>query len=164
QAADPLSSGSSRLKAGYKSRFALFLVLLASLSAQQPPPVGEGVKFQSTTQLVVETVVVKDKNGKPIEGLTAQDFIVTEDGKPQTVSFCEFQKLSEAAADAPPTVAPVRVDPVTRTQISPEKPGDIRYRDRRLMAMYFDMTAMPTPAPRSARITASSSSSPPTGS
>ena len=30
-------------------------------------------------------------------------------------------------------------------QITPERPGDIRYRDRRLMAMYFDMSAMPVP-------------------
>ena len=55
------------------------------------------VKFQANTQLVVETVTVKDKNGKPIEGLTAKDFTVTEDGVPQTISFCEFQKLDEMA-------------------------------------------------------------------
>jgi VWFA-related protein len=28
-------------------------------------------------------------------------------------------------------------------QISPERPGNIRYRDRRLIALYFDMTSMP---------------------
>ncbi len=32
-------------------------------------------------QLVVETVVVKDKQGNPVQGLSAKDFIVTEDGK-----------------------------------------------------------------------------------
>ncbi len=30
-------------------------------------------------------------------------------------------------------------------EIAPEAPGDIRYRDRRLLALYFDMTAMPVP-------------------
>src|SRR5215472_5931209 len=108
------------------------LLVLATLGAQQPPPAspptGEGVTFSSTTQLVVETVVVKDKNGKALEGLTAKDFLVTEDGKPQTVAFCEFQKIEETpAGNAPPTVASVKVDPVTRTQIAAEKPGDIRY-------------------------------------
>ena len=29
------------------------------------------------------------------------------------------------------------------TQISPEKPGDIRYKDKRLIGMYFDLTSMP---------------------
>src|SRR5579871_5102230 len=115
----------------HKSSLAILLVLLVTLSAQQPqapPAPAEGVTFSSTTQLVVETVVVKDKNGKALEGLTAQDFLVTEDGKPQTVAFCEFQKLQESPADAVPTVPPVKVDPVTRTQIAAEKPGDIRYR------------------------------------
>jgi VWFA-related protein len=126
------------------------VVLVATLAAQQPqtPPAqtpSEGVTFSSTTQLVVETVVVKDKSGKALEGLTAQDFLVTEDGKPQTVAFCEFQKLQESPGEAAPTVPPVKVDPVTRTQIAAEKPGNIRYRDRRLMAIYFDMTAMPVP-------------------
>jgi VWFA-related protein len=108
----------------------------ATLLAQQ------AAKFQSSTQLVVEAVSIKDKDGKPVEGLTAQDFTITEDGKPQTVSFCEFQKLSDEPV---PLAENGTVDPVTRSQISPETPGNIRYRDRRLLALYFDMTAMSIP-------------------
>ena len=44
---------------------------------------------------MVQQVTVKDKSGKPIEGLTAKDFAVTENGNPQTVAFLEFQKLEE---------------------------------------------------------------------
>ena len=36
---------------------------------------------------------VKDKNGNPIEGLTAKDFTVTENGVPQTIRFCEHQEF-----------------------------------------------------------------------
>ena len=36
-----------------------------------------------------------------------------------------------------------RSRPFTKTQIAPEPPGDIHYRDRRLIVMYLDMTAMP---------------------
>ncbi len=57
-------------------------------------------RFRASTQLVIETVSVKDKNGKPIEGLTAKDFTVTEDGAPQTISFFEYQKLQEPAREA----------------------------------------------------------------
>ncbi len=120
---------------------------LAAISALAQQQSGPAVKFQSTTQLVVETVSVKDKNGKTIEGLTAKDFVVTEDGQPQTISFCEFQRLDNTPAPPAAAVAqltePKAAPAVTSTPIAPETPGDIRYRDRRLLALYFDMSAMP---------------------
>ena len=33
--------------------------------------------------------------------------------------------------------------PVVATEIAPEKPGDIKYQDKRLLVMFFDMTSMP---------------------
>jgi VWFA-related protein len=124
-------------------RYLVLLLSLGLLAAQGP------VKITVNTQLVVETVSVTDKNGKPIEGLTAKDFVVTEDGAVQTVSFCEYQKMQDAAPVASPTPAPApaadQVAPVTRGQIAPERPGDVRYKDRRLLALYFDMSAMPVP-------------------
>jgi VWFA-related protein len=100
--------------------------------------------FSASTQLVIETVAVKDKQGKPVEGLTAKDFTITEDGAAQTIKFFEFQKLSEAAPELPPAPPNVIAVPkLPRTQIAAEQPGDIRYRDRRLLALYFDMSAMP---------------------
>ncbi len=132
----------------------MIVVLLGSLSAapQQvgqnaPVSTGSQVTFRATTQLVVETVVVTDKNGNSVEGLTAKDFAVTEDGEPQTISFLEFQKLPEIP-DATPLAEPGRpklLDKLPRTQISPEAPGSVRYNDRRLLALYFDLTAMPPP-------------------
>src|ERR1017187_2598192 len=98
-ASAPASSSSwSRPLACSAATAAVSLLLtLITLSAQQPPPTStDGIpKFTSNTQLVVETVIVKDKNGNPIEGLTAKDFTITEDGKPQVVSFCEYQTLKD---------------------------------------------------------------------
>jgi VWFA-related protein len=131
---------------------ATFLLWILAAGAQQvgqnaPAAAKDTVTFQSSSQLVVETVVVKDKSGKPVEGLTAKDFTVTEDGVPQTIRFVEFQRLEEILKTAPPVVhtpANVKVfDKLPRTQISPETPGNGRYKDRRLLALYFDMTAMP---------------------
>src|SRR5712671_1040634 len=70
--------------------------------------------FRTSTQLIVETVTVKDKDGKPIEGLTAKDFTITEDGEPQTISFVEFQRV-EAAAAAAPAPSSVPVSPAALT-------------------------------------------------
>ena len=59
------------------------------------------------------------------------------------------EPIEPTPAPAPPpteTTGPaIPVPGVTAHQITPERPGDIRYRDRRLMAMYFDMSAMPVP-------------------
>jgi VWFA-related protein len=135
--------------------FCLSLCLCVSVvkvTAQQigqntATPASGAATFQANTQLVIETVTVKDKNGNPVEGLTANDFVVTEDGSPQTIRFFEFQKLP-AAPDPVRTLEPrpANVAPLPKlphTQIEPEKPGDVRYRDRRLLAIYFDLSAMP---------------------
>ena len=128
-----------------------FLFLSALMAAAQQiggnTPSGDNTpaNFSVGTQLVIETVVVKDKNGNPVPGLTAKDFTVTENDVPQTIRFFEHQNLSEApAAPIAPYAPNIHVyDRLTRTQISPETPGYPRYKDRRLLALYFDMTAMP---------------------
>jgi VWFA-related protein len=135
------------------------LLLPAQTPQQQPPAAATNTpKFTSSTQLVVETVSVRDKNGNPIEGLKAKDFKVTENGIEQTISFAEFQKLDDATAkeliprDAPKAepAKPAGEDkpkppPVTAVQIASEAPGDLKFRDRRLLVVYFDMSAMQVP-------------------
>ena len=69
-------------------------VILAAL-----PALGLSVaaQFSTTTSLVVLNVRVTDRDGQHVGGLTASDFAVYEDGKPQTVSLF-------ASEDAPVTV------------------------------------------------------------
>ncbi len=101
--------------------------------------------FTAGTQLVVETVVVNDKHGNAIAGLNASDFTITEDGVPQSIRVFEYQKIP----DPPPEVPRAQqenihiYDKLGRTQISAESPGATLYKDQRLLALYFDMTAMP---------------------
>jgi VWFA-related protein len=101
------------------------------------------------SQLVVETVVVKDKKGNFVDGLTANDFTVTEDGTPQKIRFCEHEHLPLTADPLPALTDDSGITiykRLTRTAIAPETPaktdGKSQYQGRRLMAMYFDMTAM----------------------
>jgi VWFA-related protein len=116
----------------------------APTAQQTAPPV-----FRSGARLIVQTVSVKDKDGRPVEGLAASDFIVSEDGEPQTVSFVEFQRLPDRPVDAraetpaPRFPAAVSAPSPTQGQIVIPPPGDTRYRDRRLLVLYFDLTAMP---------------------
>ena len=115
------------------------MFFLPSATAQQQQP----FTIRVDTQLVVETVVVKDKDGKNLEGLTDKDFTVTEDGVPQTISVFQFERLEDTPAPAPPAGAqqPAAevVQPKIPTQITSPPPGDSRYRNRRLLVLFFDL-------------------------
>jgi len=116
------------------------LLALAQQQTPQPP-----FTVSVSTQLVIQTVSVTDKDGKALTGLTADDFTVTEDNVPQTIKLFEFQKIDDSVA--PRTVVPAQqqfaaaLQPTT-TRISPVPDGDTRYQDRRLLAIYFDMSAL----------------------
>jgi VWFA-related protein len=119
----------------------------AQVVGQNTQPGGTGTYTLSvTSKLVIEAVNVKDKQGKSINGLTAKDFTVTENGVAQQISFCEYQELPLAPDAASTKKAPENVVVYNRlavTQIAPEKPGDVKYRNKRLISIYFDLTAMP---------------------
>ena len=133
----------------------IFTALLLWATATTAQQIGQNGKSQSNgtdkisvnTQLVIETIVVKDKKGNPIEDLTAKDFTVTENGAPQAIRFCEHQKLPEIPIETPP--ASVRPEDtktykqLAKTRIASDISGNIRYNNHRLLAFYFDMTAMP---------------------
>ncbi|MBY0505846.1 MAG: VWA domain-containing protein [Bryobacteraceae bacterium] len=121
----------------------LLLLFLAQTGTNRAQ---ETVTFKSNTQLVIETVTVKDRSGQPMAGLTAKDFTLTEDGVPQEIKFFEFQQVAAGAAMPMPDTQ--RVPAYARlphTQIAAPAPGDTRYRDHRLLALYFDLSAMPPP-------------------
>ncbi len=121
--------------------FGLVMVALQMWAQAQ-----EGVTFSSSTQLVVETVVVRDQQGKVIRGLRSEDFALSEDGVPQSIKFFEFQELEETKpAPLPASVKPELLARLPKTQILSERRNDVKYRDRRLLAMYFDMSAMGPP-------------------
>ena len=144
--------------------------LAISASAQQGQKPEQPPVFRGSTRLVVNTVTVRDRTGKVIEGLTAKDFVVTEDNERQDIAFVEFQRLvgeppppgvvaaaeppaaapaaqaaaAPAAAAPPPAPAP-EVSSVVANPISTPASGDIKYRNRRLLIFYFDQSATSPP-------------------
>jgi VWFA-related protein len=129
----------------------VFAFIASAQQIGQNKPAGEQDNFTLSVkvQLVVESVVVKDKQGNPIHGLTAKDFTLTEDGATQTIRFCEHQDLSENAKPRgvlKPEDEEIHIyKRLARTQIAPETIDKERYKNRRLLALYFDMSAMRPP-------------------
>ncbi len=130
--------------------FLLTCFVAASASAQQigqnkGPGGATTYTLSVQSHLVVETVTVKDSAGKFIPGLTAKDFAITEDGVPQEVRVCEHEDLTHAEllpASKQDDEEIKIYKRLARTQIAAEAEGSERYKNRRLLALYFDMSAM----------------------
>lgn len=127
--------------------FILSALFLLSVRAQEPV-------FQSNSNLVIIDANVRDKSGKVIPDLKASDFTLLEDGKPQTISVFEFQKLegddvlpavpaAKSVTAAPAAPAPRKT---ARNAPTPTVPAPvIRYQNRRLVAILFDYSTMGIP-------------------
>jgi len=137
----------------------LLLVCQSALFAQQqqPPPAPQKPQqpatFRASTLLIVQNVTVKDKKGVPVQGLTAKDFIVTEDGVTQDLAFVAFQKLDApplgaialggVGAGSEPSPTPVPALTMVGDALNAVPlPGDDRYRGKRLVVLYLDLAAL----------------------
>jgi VWFA-related protein len=85
------------------------------------------VTFRTETRLVLRAVKVRDARGRAVEGLEAKDFAVTENGEPQQVAVCEFQRLGDADA----------AEGVTEAVAGAEKPSAAKA--RRMLVLFFDL-------------------------
>jgi VWFA-related protein len=111
-------------------------------STQSSPRPGQS-PLRVSSDLVRIDVEVTDKSGKPIKGLRADQFTVTDDGKPQAISsfsYADIESIETAGAeDAKPIVVPVDNDgPNTPSAAA----ASDRLRDRRLLVLFFDLTSM----------------------
>jgi VWFA-related protein len=75
----------------------------ASATTEEPP------SFAARVEQVVVDVVVTDKKGKPVTGLTRDDLIVKEDGVPQKILSFDAVALPEKPAPVPAPTPPPRV-------------------------------------------------------
>jgi len=75
--------------------------------AQETPPAVPA--FPAVVELITVDAVVLDRDGRPVPGLTRDDFAVSEDGKPQTIATFEAFDLRGPALAREVTPLP---DPV----------------------------------------------------
>ena len=102
--------------------------------------------FRSGVDLVTVNVVVRDKSGNIVKGLTRDDFVVTEDGAKQGIDTFDFEEVTTKAIEAAPTavttvLGSVGRAPAAAAAAAPAKPA-IDMHGRRLIAMLFDLSSM----------------------
>src|ERR1700757_4648802 len=106
---------------------------------KQPKPAdsaqsaGEYV-FRSTVRRVPVDVVVLDKKGNVVHGLTKDDFVVEEDRKPQNVLWFEFFD-GTASAFVPPKIPSLPANTYVDLPTAPERGP--------LYVLYYDMVNTP---------------------
>ena len=92
-------------------RLAASFLLLVSLPglvpAQQPPPDMPAPVLRVTTRLVLVDVLVTNKNGQRVEGLTPADFTLLENKKPQQIAFFSWEQPGRRANAARGGPAPL---------------------------------------------------------
>ena len=113
---------------------------IGNLVAQQPQaPVRARVKV--TTEIVLVNVVARDRHGNLIKDLKKEDFTVYEDGKKQELASFDFEIVDEMiVAGAAGTTVTGTAEKGGLLNTKAQKSLDAR--DRRLMLMFFDFSAM----------------------
>jgi VWFA-related protein len=133
-----------------KKLFSLFtsatLLLQAAAPAiaqqQQQTKVSEA-RIEVTSELVLVNVVAHDKKGNLVRDLKKSDFTLFEDGKKQEISTFDFENVDElaTAGAAEATVSGV-TGSGTLLRSGKKAAPSLDARDRRLMLLFFDFSAM----------------------
>ena len=113
----------------------------------QTPAAAQAPVFHSGTELVTVNVVVRDKNGAVVRGLTQRDFSITEDGKPQAITSFDFEELDRtdvpAPAAEPQVILPKKPAAAAPTPNAPvPAPPIVDMHGRRLIVLFFDLSSM----------------------
>ena len=120
------------------------LALLVSLPGLGQSPALEAPRVRSAAALTLVNVdvVVTGKDGTPVEGLTAGDFVVLHDGKP--VAVTNFREEKRGAAEAVQAVPPAAEAPEPEAPASAAAPVAVPVdRARRHLLFFFDDVALP---------------------
>src|SRR5258707_15818704 len=114
-----------------------------STLAQQAGSQQSAPAIRATTELVLVNVVARDRKGNLIRDLKREDFTVFEDGQKQQVSSFDFENIQELAFAGQTTPATTGTENAAVTAPPAVKPqATIDARDRRLMLLLFDFSAM----------------------
>src|SRR5258708_25695321 len=99
--------------------------------------------IRATTELVLVNVVARDKKGNLVRDLKREDFTVLEDGQKQQVSSFDFENIDEMALAGQTARTTTGNEAASNAAAPPAQPSPtMDARDRRLILLFFDFSAM----------------------
>jgi VWFA-related protein len=112
-------------------------------SSQELAP-NQTPAIRASSDLVRLDVEVTDKSGKPVKGLTPEQFTISENGQAQKISVFTFQDIEkmETAKENDTKSIVVAIDS-PNTPAAAEAVSE-QVRDRRMLVLFFDLTSMQT--------------------
>lgn len=121
---------------------ALLTLALSAPGALTPPLAAQQVRFRGAVDVVRVDVIVRDRQGNVVRGLTAGDFEITEDGRPQAITTFDSEEILSAVAPAD-TPAPAVLDRAGPPQAAAADARDVvDLPGRRLIVLFFDLSSM----------------------
>jgi VWFA-related protein len=93
--------------------------LLAQPETESSPDTTTSLDIKKTVRRVIVDVVVTDSTGKPVRGLSAPDFSVTEDSNPQKVLSFDVHDLESASGFA--KLPPLPLNTFANIPAAPER-------------------------------------------
>ena len=114
------------------------LALFVVTGAQQPPR----TVFRTGRDLISIDVTVRDRAGNVVRDLTAADFEIREDGRPQQVLAFSFQEIANRE---PPVIRSAELLAGIEATAAPPSPAPLSSEalaGRRLIVLLFDISSM----------------------
>lgn len=105
-----------------------------------PSPSTQSV-LHSSSDLVRIDVEVTDRSGKPIKGLKADQFSLTDDSQPQKVSIFSYEDIEAVETASDNDTKPIVVAVDSPSDAAGQAAGD-HVRDRRMLVLFFDLTSL----------------------
>jgi VWFA-related protein len=120
-----------------------FALQAGTLPAQQSSPAPYTLKARS--EVVLVNVTARDKRGNLVRDLSADDFTVLEDGKAQKVASFDIENtdaIPDMATGPQQSTVLSEIKPRAEAKSAEAPPIPAALKDRRLLILFFDLSAM----------------------
>jgi len=127
----------------FADKAAAVLLVLVLLCGASPSQQESEYVLHVESDLVLVNVTVRDKSGNFVPGLKPENFTILEDNKPQKIVSFDMEnvdampRLDVTQVKPLPEAAPGQSTPV----VSPANAA-AQFKDRRLIVLFFDLSAM----------------------